>query len=398
MKKILLFLLLAGLTATAQPWVAVAPMALGSERYNAVSFAIGNKGYVCTGQTTTATRETTFEYNPDANTWTQKSNFPAGKRRGSRGFTVGNKAYVLTGRDDTLPNGNIHNDMWEFDPATDTWTQKANYPGGNREDLIAFGIGNYGYAGFGLAGSRKLDFYKYDPSTDTWTRLADINYYWHHYESAVFVLNGKGYFATGSAYNGTTFNDYTSDHVFMFDPATETWTQKNNFTGGARRYTTAFTVNGKAYMGLGYTGQFPIDLWQYNEAADSWTQVGDFTGGNRFWTSTFTLGSKVYVGNGRNSNSLTLTTFYSWEPTLALPEYNADPFTVVSAQGSIVISSAQPAGYSAAVYALDGKAVLSDEFPNDATEHTISHALPHGIYLLHIANEGKRYSRKIVVP
>ncbi len=395
---ILLLLMIAG-TAIAQPWTAVQPMALNTERYNAVSFSIGNKGYVTTGQTTTLTLETTFEYDPTTNTWIQKASFPGGKRRGASGFTVGSKAYVLAGRDDSLPNGVNHNDMWAFDPATNTWEQKANYPGGNRENLIAFGIGNYGYAGFGLAGTRKLDFYRYEPITDTWTQLPDINYYWHQYSTAVFVLNGKGYFATGIAYSGTTFNNYTSDHVFMFDPATGVWTQKNNFTGGAREYTTAFTVNGRAYMGLGYTGTFSIDLWQYDDAADSWTQVGDFTpGGGRIWTSTFTLGSKSYVGNGRASTSQTLTTFYSWEPTLTVPNYATDPFTVVSAHDQIAITTNQPTSYTVAIYSIDGKMILPPDFQDGNAEYVFTHQLPHGIYLLQLEQEGKRYNRKIVVP
>jgi N-acetylneuraminic acid mutarotase len=397
MKRILLFLLLAEAITYAQPWTAVASMPVNTERYNAVSLSVGNKGYVFTGQTTSLTYETTYEYDPVADSWTQKASFPGGKRRGASGFTIGNKGYVLCGRDDSTDTGVIHNDMYEFDPAANTWTQKANYPGGDREDLITFSIGNYGYAGFGLSYARKLDFYRYDPATDTWTQLPDISYYWHQYNTAVFVVNGKAYYGTGSAYSSTTFSNYTSNHMYMFDPATGGWTQKNDFTGGARSYATAFTVNGKAYMGMGSTGPFPTDLWQYDDTADSWTQVGDFTPGGRTRTSTFTLGSKAYVGNGR-STTQTLRTFYSWEPTLALAEHAADPFTVVSGLGNLTITSAQPANYTVTVYSVDGKMMLSQEFQGDAPEHTVDHALPHGIYLLQINGQEKSYTRKIVVP
>ena len=394
--RITLIILLFTATLSAQPWTQVASMPNLAARYNAVSFSIGGKGYVTTGQTTSTTLSTTYEYNPVTDTWTPMAPFPAGNRRVASGFAIGNKGYVLCGRDDSTDTGNLHNDVWEFDPAANTWTQKANFPGGNRENLLTFSIDGYGYAGLGLNYARKLDFYKYDPVADTWTQLPDVSYYTHHYSTAVFVLNGKGYFATGDAYSSTTFSDYTSDHVFMFDPATGIWTQKNNFSGGARKFSTAFTVNGKAYVGLGYTGQFLEDVWQYDDANDSWSQVGDFTPGGRTYTSAFTLGNTQYVGNGRTLSS-TLATFYSWQPALATTENKIDPFEIVSAHNRIVISG-MSTNYSVKIFDMDGKVVLSLDIQNDSHENTIDHQLNAGAYILNIWDHGKEFTKKILVP
>jgi N-acetylneuraminic acid mutarotase len=397
-KSIILLVFFYAGNLLAQNWTQVASMPNNSQRYNAVSFSIGNKGYVTTGQTTSATLNTTFEYNPDTDAWTQMANFPGGNRRVAAGFAIGTKGYVMCGRDDSTGTGVLHNDVWEFDPATNTWTQKANFPGGNRESLVAFSIDGNGYAGLGLNGSRKLDFYKYDPIADTWIALPDINYYAHHYNTEVFVLNGKGYFATGTAYSNVTFSDYTSNKVFMFDPATGNWTQKNNFGGGARQYSTAFTVNGKAYMGLGYTGAFLQDLWQYDEAADSWSQTGDFTPGARLYTSSFTLGNTVYVGNGRSASSQSLASFYSWQPALSTNENTSNPFEVISSRDRIVISSGFLTKYNVKIFTADGKAVFSKDFPNGSHQNTIDYQLNAGVYILNIMDHDHVFTRKIVVP
>ena len=59
-------------------------------------------------------------------------------RRHAVGFSIGNKGYVGTGYDNNI---NYHNDFWEYDPATDTWTQKANFGGGARYGAVGFSIG-----------------------------------------------------------------------------------------------------------------------------------------------------------------------------------------------------------------------------------------------------------------
>ena len=383
---------------SAQTWTQVASMPSGSQRYNAVSFSIGDNGYVTTGQTTSTTLNTTYEYNPQTDAWTQMANFPAGNRRVAAGFSIGNKGYVIGGRDDSTDTGVLHNDMWEFDPANNTWTQKANFPGGNRETLIAFSIDGYGYAGFGLNYSRKLDFYKYNPVDDSWTQLPDINYYSHHYNTEVFVLNGKAYFATGSAYSSVTFSNYASDKVFMFEPATGIWTQINNFPGGARQYATAFTVNDNAYMGLGNNGTFLTDLWQYDEPNDAWTQMANFSPGGRIYTSVFTLGNKAYIGNGRSASSQTLTTFFSWEPSLSIIENASNPFSIISGHNKIVIASTQSSNYGVKIFTVDGRMMLSRQFQNEDHETTINHQLNAGVYIVNILDHKNVYNKKILVP
>ncbi|RZK12267.1 MAG: hypothetical protein EOO46_03830 [Flavobacterium sp.] len=395
--QLVLFVLFLTVKISAQTWVQVASMPNFNERYNAVSFAIGNKGYVTTGQTTNTTLNTTWEYDPVTDAWTQMANFPGGNRRVAAGFAIGNKGYVLCGRDDSSSSGALHNDVWEFDPAANTWTQKANFPGGNRENLVAFSIGGNGYAGLGLNGSRKLDFYKYDPVGDSWTQLPDIDYYSHHYNTTVFVLNGKGYFATGSAYSSATFSNYTSNKVYMFDPATGIWTEKNNFAGTARQYGTAFTANGKAFMGMGNNGLFLTDLWQYDEASDTWASAPEFTPGGRIYTSTFTVGDHVYVGNGRAPNSQTLTSFYTLDTSLSVPVAALQSFQVVSGHETITIAPNIPGNCTVKIFTSDGKLAMSRELEDGRVQSTIYHQLNPGVYVLSIFGSGKFMNRKFVV-
>ena len=62
-----------------------------------------------------------------------------------------------------------YNDFWEYDPATDTWTQKADFEGVGRGFAVGFSIGSNGYIGTGLLGNLNYggpsskDFWEYDP-------------------------------------------------------------------------------------------------------------------------------------------------------------------------------------------------------------------------------------------
>ncbi len=93
--------------------------------------------------------------------WEQKANFGGTSRYRAVGFAIGNKGYIGTG--DT--GGSIMNDFWEYDTATNQWIKKANFGGTTRYDAVGFSIGTKGYIGTGNNdGSNKNDFWEYTSS------------------------------------------------------------------------------------------------------------------------------------------------------------------------------------------------------------------------------------------
>ena len=136
-----------------------------------------------------------------------------------------------------------------------TWIQKDSIPNQGVSGLLSFSISGKLYAGGGYNGSTVLNgFYEYDPAANTWTAKANLPV---ALESAGFTLHGKGYMVCGY---GTTL----TRTVYMYDPGADTWTAKNTFPGTARQNHTAFSVNGKGYICGGFTGGATVinELWQ----------------------------------------------------------------------------------------------------------------------------------------
>jgi len=100
------------------------------ERYSAVAFGINHKGYIALGAYGTM-RSNTWEYDPIADLWTEKTPFgqqengvPGGPLRiNAVAFTLGNRAFITTGS--TSLNGQRLDDCWEFRP-NDTYNANAN--------------------------------------------------------------------------------------------------------------------------------------------------------------------------------------------------------------------------------------------------------------------------------
>lgn len=62
------------------------------------------------------------------------------------------------------------------DPANDSWVKVADFPGQTgRSGAVAFVMGNKAYVGTGYNGKDRLkDFWEYDPATNSGTRKADF--------------------------------------------------------------------------------------------------------------------------------------------------------------------------------------------------------------------------------
>ncbi len=234
----------------------------GTARISAVAFAANQKGYVCTGYGDDIKLDDLWEFDPDLNTWVQKSDFPGSARYGAVGFAISNKGYIGSGYD-----GNYLKDFWEYDPLTDSWEQKVSIGGGKRRNAVGFTIDGKGYICTGIDnGNYETDFWEYDPLSDSWTEknsIADVTdeSFDNDYDNIIgiyktaMVINGKAYLATG----GTS----TSVIVWEWDPSTDLWELKTEFEGVARTEAVAFTAAGRGFVATGRNATYFFDdIWE----------------------------------------------------------------------------------------------------------------------------------------
>jgi len=235
----------------------------------------------------------------EADSWTQKISIWA--RVGSFSFSIGNKGYVGTGYQRTFQD-EVYKDFWEYDASSSTWTQKADYGGGQTEFGFGFSILNKGYAGAGL----NNNFYEYDPSTNSWTQKASFH---SRLDSGTgFSIGNLGYVCLGD-------DSAPTNEVWRYDPSSDVWTRKNNFPSLARYGALAFSIGTKAYVGSGYSDIGDVnDFWEYSPVFDSWTQKADVPGLGRHYASGFSICNKGYATIGKKG-SLLLNDLWEYDTT-----------------------------------------------------------------------------------
>ena len=78
------------------------------------TFVIGGLGYITVGEAS-ASLSTTWEYNPENDLWTRKTDFEGSVRSHGVGFSIGGRGFVTTGR----ASSSSYDDTWEFKPFED---------------------------------------------------------------------------------------------------------------------------------------------------------------------------------------------------------------------------------------------------------------------------------------
>ncbi len=190
-------------------WTSIAsfPGGGGAGIYFATGFAIDSKGYICGGKygPNNYTSQL-WEYKPSIDQWTQLANFPGGLRYQMSSFTIGLKAYVGLGADQDAYN----NDIYCFDAATNQWAQVSDLPASVRASAMSFSIGTRGFICMGTNGGFLDDLWEYNPYSDSWSVRAP--YGGSSRKSGVaFTIGGKAYVGTGKGYSGkkASFWEYT---------------------------------------------------------------------------------------------------------------------------------------------------------------------------------------------
>jgi N-acetylneuraminic acid mutarotase len=350
--------------------------------------------------------------------WNSKSPYPSFARHRSAAFSIGNKGYMGTGHINSGTISMAYTDWWEFDPSSNTWTQKADYPQ-PRFACAGFTIGNKGYLGGGNEqnfGDRD-EFYEFNPVTNVWTPKATLPI--ANGGGFGFAINGVGYMAlSGSLYSynvttdawtyvpcGVPFQDYSSGFVinnkvyvlptysqtlYVFDPATGITTTKANFIGEARYAACSFAVRGQGYIGLGWgtsTGNVVKDFYYYDPILDVWDTIPkSFPGVRRNYVPSFVVGDNAYFGTGSNGTNLGDIWGYEWKLSVGINEQSqANAMTLFPnpTQDIIHIILSEKTLVSRPLFKLfqlDGKEVFSKSLTEIDSQFNMSE-LAQGVYI-----------------
>jgi hypothetical protein len=172
-----------------------------------------------------------------------------------------NKLYVGLG---SSGSANLR-DWWEYDIATDAWTQKTAFTGDRRHHPYYFTVNNEIYVGLGHGNSNSgqnliySDWYRYDVPSDTWIQMASLPSY-ARVAGSHFALNGIGYVLAGqNQFHATP----TNNEVWAYEPVSDTWTQMPDCPSGGRWAPGAFVADGMAFFGFGENiqGVNERDIW-----------------------------------------------------------------------------------------------------------------------------------------
>ncbi len=242
----------------------------GVARNGAVGIAINGKGYVGTGYDGDNALNDFWEYDPDSDSWTQIADFPGTARYDAVAFTIGNNGYVGTGKDDDKL---LYKDFYSYNTTTNAWETVNSLRGDKRYKAAAFTIDGIGYVVSGYSSGYENDLWAYDPSTDSWTEKRKISNYTDddfdddysniiRMDASTFVINGKAYLSCGS--NGSIVTN-----TWEYDPGTDLWEERTEFEGSSRTEAIGFAIDSYGYVVTGRNSSYYMyDLWSFDPYAE----------------------------------------------------------------------------------------------------------------------------------
>ena len=255
--------------AATDKWRLIAP--LPKPLNHAMAVSVGGKVYMIGGQETAGggrtgrtkrKRPSIFNPNSPDFDWRQArkrfKGFKKGKRKGKSGFRRQAAGYS--------------NAVYEWDPTTDKWTEKAPMPTKRSGGGAAVLDGKI-YAAGGRTSQTGNHFAAYDPKTDKWETLPNVPTQRNHL--GVVAVAGK-IWVVGGRFGGS-FRAEQTDVVEAYDPKTGKWAKMKSMPkprGGVNVIAANECIH--VFGGEGNpesaTGVWP-DHDVYNPKTNDWTSL-----------------------------------------------------------------------------------------------------------------------------
>ena len=232
------------------------------------------------------------EYDPSTDRWASKAPMPVGLHHVGLGVTGGH-LYVIGGyRQSGLGVWGPVATVYAYDPATDTWAERAPMPTARGALSVSVHEGKlYAIGGYDRkANSAAVEVY--DPERNTWASRARLPTPRDHLASA--TLSGKVY-AIGGRLNGDYHQNLAITEVY--DPVTDHWTRAADLPT-ARSGITAAEVGGHVYV---FGGESEEGTFHENEAYDptrgAWQTMTPMPTA-RHGLGSAVVGGRIYVMSG----------------------------------------------------------------------------------------------------
>jgi N-acetylneuraminic acid mutarotase len=355
--------------------------------------------------------------NLNANPWVQKADFGGPGRHRATGISIANKGYMGLGHINGTGIDINYKDWWQFDPASNSWSQKANFPL-LIHGAVSFSSDTRGYVGGGSTLSN--EFYEYNPVMNTWSPIAPCPI--TPGDSQGFSVQNKGYvylgnqlaefdpstnswsikptapisFGTWSCSFGTESSGFVKSGIYLYEykPASNEWIQRASFPGQMSNGSSAFSIENKGYVTCGYVGvlaNVTDEVWEFNPGNNSWNFICNFPGTNRRFAVAFAINNKGYYGTGTNGINMNDFWQYYFDP-LGIDQHDLDNVSVSVFPNPAVdnvnfhfngIESFSGNEYSLTIHASDGRIISMQEI--NSTDLTIDrNAIQAGIYFYSI--------------
>jgi N-acetylneuraminic acid mutarotase len=252
-------------------WTRIADYPVRLSELSAI--AVRDRIYVIGGKITNDTRdladnrdvEFNYEYDPATNNWTQRTGMPTARCDVALA-EQGGRVYAISAKNES------------YDPTSDTWQQHTPLPhGGAHLGAAAVGseIFTFGVEGAGLCAQNMA----FDPKNGAWRARAPIPT--PRLFGSLAALDGKIYVLGGLGYSDRGRLGPARHEVEVYDPATDRWEKRQPMPNDLFRAEGAGVFNGRIFL-LGVSkgerlgaSRLTTEIYVYDPAADAWSRMAD---------------------------------------------------------------------------------------------------------------------------
>ncbi|WP_299765894.1 T9SS type A sorting domain-containing protein [uncultured Dokdonia sp.] len=384
-KQLLVLFFLVSLSALAQDaWTQLNDFPF--EAFRSGSFVVNNEAYVIVreGAVPSNFPSSIYMYNVAEDIWEFVVDIPEELGLLIAPFVIEDRIFLIGENQNT---STIR--LWEYNLDDTTFEERTPYPFGvefpfSGFHATSFTIDGLGYVMSSPTSEEDINFASYDPTTDSWTERAYFPGPDAGGGSKAFVVNDKGYIVFGEELKMGPKNE-----LWMYDPVLDVWEEKTPRQQGVLANPAVFVIQDQVFVGLGNVDiGVPNTLYsRYNPSEDLWDiiEAPSFVSKNPF---SFTINGIGYVGVGDKGITDVEPTDGVWQldpEFLSVPDVNATNMSIFPnpATHIVFIQSELPI-YNATIYTSLGQSITTIKVENNQLDVS---SLSTGIYFIELTSE-----------